>query len=271
MTDWKEKALAYWQTINRMAARRFGEGSLAEEAALAVIDGLRADDWYRLRAYDQKAAFTTFIRTLTARLLEDFARKRFGRARPPLWVKTFGGIWAKLFTALCLERLPVAEAVEVVLQRQTVVGISEIESAAYQLLARIPDCGMHRGLEVAYDEEEKSSDMDLAEPRLDSSVEERQKKELLEAIFHLVLEVEEVTVSDIFYRKFSQVEISLLPEEKLLLKLCYQDGLRVAQAGELLGLTRFQAHGKKRRLMARLKAELERTGLAEELRLLLEL
>ncbi len=269
MTDWKDKALAYWQTINRMAVRRFGEGSLAEEAALAVIDGLRADDWYRLRAYDQKAAFTTFIRTLTARLLEDFARKRFGRARPPLWVKTFGGIWAKLFTALCLERLPVAEAVEVVLQRQTVVGISEIESAAYQLLARIPDCGMHRGLEVAYEEE--YSDMDLAEPRLDSSVEERQKKELLEAIFHLVLGGEEVTVSENFYRKFSQLEISLLPEEKLLLKLCYQDGLGVAQAGELLGLTRFQAHGKKRRLMARLKAELERTGLTEELRLLLEL
>ncbi len=269
MTDWKEKTLAYWQTINRMAMRRFGEGSLAEEAALAVIDGLRADDWQRLRRYDGKAAFATFVRTITARLLEDFARKRFGRVRPPLWVKTFGGIWAKLFTALCLERLSVAEAVEIVLQRQVGVGKSEIESAAYQLLARIPDCGTHRGLEVAY-EEENGSDMRHGDPGTDCPIEERQKKELIEAVFELVLGVNECVTSDALLRKINQVEISLSPEEKLLLKLCYQDGLGVAQAGELLGLTRFQAHGKKRRLMARLKVEFERTGLADELRLLID-
>lgn len=118
-----------------MAARRFGQGVVAEEAALAVIDGLRADNWRRMRGYNEQAVLTTFIRVLTARLLEDFARKRFGRSRPPLWVKTFGGIWSILFTALCLERLPVSEAVEIVLQRQTAAGRKEIESAAYNLLA----------------------------------------------------------------------------------------------------------------------------------------
>lgn len=251
-----------------MAVRRFGEGSLAEEAALAVIDGLRADDWQRMRAYDKKAAFSTFIKTLTVRLLEDFARKRFGRVRPPLWVKTFGGIWEKLFTALCLERLPVTEAVEVVLQRQMTDQKAAIESAAYQLLARIPDCGKHQGLEVAY-EEENSSGIDDGGP--DGSVEKRQKKELVEAIFQLILGAEDVVASDALLRKINQVEIHLSPEEKLLLKLCYQDGLGVVQAGKLLGLTRFQTHGKKRRLMDRLKKELERTGLADELRLLLEL
>lgn len=269
MTDWKEKALANWQTINRMAARRFGEGSLAEEAALAVIDGLRGDNWYRLRVYDEKATFTTFIKSLTARLLEDFARKRFGRVRAPLWVKTFGGIWEKLFIALCLERLPVVDAVEIVAQRQTIAGKPEIESAAYQLLARISDCGMHHGQEVAY-EEENSPDTDRGESIPNRSVEDRQKKELLEAIFQLVLGEQEFEVSDTLLKKINQIEILLSAEEKLLLKLCYQDGLGVAQAGELLGMTRFQAHGKKRRLMARLKGELERTGLAQDLRQLLD-
>ena len=70
-------------------------------------------------------------------------------------------------------------------------------------------------------------------------------------------------------KKNNQLEISLSPDERLLLKLCYQDGLTVAKAGEMLGMSRFQAHGKKRRLMARLKEELERTGLDQELRLLL--
>ncbi len=270
MIDWKEKALAYWGTINSMAVRRFGEGVLAEEAALAVIDGLRADNWHRLTAYSETATFTTFIRTLTERLLEDFARKRFGRVRPPLWVKTFGGIWEKLFTALCLERLPLTDAVEVVLQRQVTIKKNEIESAAYQLLARIPDCGKHQGLEVVY-EEENASNENHVQVILDCSVEERQKKELLEAIFQLVLGEPEFEVSDSLLKKINQLEICLSPEEKLLLKLCYQEGLGVTKAGEMLGMSRFQAHGKKRRLMARLKEEFERTGLAEDLRPLLDL
>jgi RNA polymerase sigma factor (sigma-70 family) len=274
LTDWKEKTLAYWETINRMAARRYGEGVLAEEAALAVIEGLQADDWHRVRAFNEQASFTTFVRSLIARLLEDFARKRFGRVRPPLWVKTFGGIWEKLFTALCLERLPVSEAVEVVLQRQTVAGKSEIEDAAYQLLGRIPDCGHHQGLEVAYDEQEcaegNCAGGNHAESVADRAFEEQQKAELLMAIFQLILGEEEFVVSDPLLQKLNRLQIRLSAEERLLLKLFYQDGLDVAKAGEMLGMSRFQVHGKKRRLMARLKNELERTGLADDLRLLLD-
>lgn len=270
MTDWKEKTLGYLETIDIMATRRFGQGALAEEAALAVIDGLKADNWRRIRAYNEKAKFVTFVRTLTARLLEDFARKRFGRVRPPLWVKTLGGIWSKLFEALCLERLSVTDAVEVVLQRQAVAKRSEIENATYQLLERIPDCGMHHGLEVAY-EEENSSDEGDGKPPLHSVVEEQQKKELFEAIFQITTGEKEFELSGGLLKKMDELEINLAPGEKLLLKLCYQDGLTVAKAGEMLGMSRFQAHGKKRRLMARLKEEFERTGLAEELRPLLEI
>lgn len=274
MTDWKEKTLAHWETINRMAARRYGEGALAEEAALAVIEGLQADDWHKVRAFDEQATFTTYVRSLIARLLEDFARKRFGRVRPPLWVRTFGGIWEKLFTALCLERLSVGEAVEVVLQRQIVAEKSDIEDAAYQLLGRIPDCGRHQGLEVAFDDgdcaEGNCAGGNYVESKADCTLEEQQKVELFAAIFQLVLGEEELVVSDTLLQKLSRLHICLSPEERLLLKLCYQDGLGVAKAGEMLGMSRFQVHGKKRRLMARLKEELERIGLADDLRLLLD-
>jgi RNA polymerase sigma factor (sigma-70 family) len=269
LTDWKEKTLACWETINRMAIRRFGEGVVAEEAALAVIEGLRADNWRRVRAYNEKATFVTFVRTLTARLLEDFSRQRFGRLRPPLWVKTFGGIWAKLFTALCLERLPLGEAVELVLQRQAAAQKSEIEAAASHLLARIPDCGMHQGLEVAFDEEKSTEGGQDKSLNHAHPIEDQQKKELFAAIFQLVLGETELQVSDTLLEKLNRLEIKLSAEEKLLVKLCYQEGLGVAQAGEMLGMSRFQAHGKKRRLMTRLKEEFERTGLAEELRPLL--
>ena len=130
MVDWKKKTVEQWEKINRAAVRRFGDNSLAEEAALAVIEGLEFNDWQRVRGYSGKASFSTYVMVLTARLLEDFARTRFGRVRPPLWVKTMGGIWSKLFTALCLERLKVSEAVEVVFQRQFTSEKKEIDDAA---------------------------------------------------------------------------------------------------------------------------------------------
>ncbi len=61
-----------------------------------------------------------------------------------------------------------------------------------------------------------------------------------------------------------------LPEEKLLLKLCYQDGLGVTEAGAMLGMSRFQVHGRMRRLLARLQEEFARCGLAEVLRPMLD-
>ena len=61
MTDWKKKTVEQWEHINRAAVRRFGDSSLAEEAALAVMDGLEANDWQRLRVYSGKASFSSFV------------------------------------------------------------------------------------------------------------------------------------------------------------------------------------------------------------------
>jgi len=264
--DWKEKTLAHWDSINKMAVRRFGEGTLAEEAALAVIDGLSADDWRRVAAFGGRASFSSFVMTLTARLLEDFARKRFGRVRPPLWVKSLGGIWEKLFTALCLERLRPVEAVEVVLQRQFSAIKKEVEEAAYQLLAKIPGCGKTQGFEVAYEEGMAHSGGAGVEG---SEIEEGEKKSLFSIACQLIFSVDNIEISSGFQEKFKALKIHLSPEEQLLLKLCYQDDLNVSEAGKMLGLTRFQTHGKMRRLMKRLKEEFERVGLDNELLLFL--
>ena len=63
--------------------------------------------------------------------------------------------------------------------------------------------------------------------------------------------------------------IELAPRERLLLKLCFRDGVAVTEAGRMLGWNRFQVHGRLRRLLERLRRELARVGLEEELRLLL--
>ena len=268
MADWKKKTIEQWARINKAAVRRFGDNSFAEEAALAVMEGLEANDWQRVRGYHGKAAFSSYVMALTGRLLEDFARSRFGRVRPPLWVKTMGGIWSKLFIALCLERLKVSEAVEVVFQRQFTAEKKDIEDAAYSLLGRIPDCGVSRGYEVEYDEI-YHGDTPSGALRQGEKAEENERGRMLQYLLQTILGEGEKEISKEVVGKLQSLKIELQPLEKMLLKLCFQDGLGVAAAGRLLGQTRYQAHGRMRRIMARIRREFERIGLDKELYLFL--
>jgi RNA polymerase sigma factor (sigma-70 family) len=264
VTDWKAQTLAHWEQIDRAAVRRFGKNTFAEEAALAVMERLKADDWKSVRSFSGKSTFSTYLRVLTGRMLEDFARSRFGRVRPPSWVKVLGGVWSKLFSALCLERLQVAEAVEVVYQRQKASSKDEIEDAAYSLLSRIPGCGREQGLEVTYDENFPAASS--GKSGIESGLEEKELREVLAVILDLEGE-EGVVLPGERFAGLKKVRIDLQPEEKLILRLCFQDDLSVVAAGRMIGLNRNQAHGKMRRLLARIRRAFEQSGLDRELQL----
>lgn len=236
---------------------------MAEEAALSVVEGLQADDWKRVRDFSGKSLFSTYIRVVTVRLLEDFARKRFGRMRPPLWVKALGGVWERLFELLCLRRLSVHEAVEITAQRE-LEEQREIEDSAYTLLAKIPNCGKHQGLELVSQEIDDVVGAEIT--TVARSFEQKQKEELFTAVVEVVLGSPGIGVSGKFLDKFNELDINLSSDEKLLLRLCYQEDMSVTGAGKMIGMTRFQAHGKMRRLMKRLHEEFSRVGLARELR-----
>jgi len=253
----KDRTLQHWQAINAMATRRFGRGPLAEEAALAVIDGLAAEQWRRVRAYRGQASFASYIRAVSARLLEDFARRRLGGRRPPHWLQAFGGFWLRLFEALCLERLPTYEAVERVRARWPEEPAPSLEEAAHEILARIPDCGMAQGEETELGEEHGAPEEGSAE-----ITERRQQEELLQAVASLLLGIKDQPSQDLV-RRYRDLRLDLGTEEILLLRLCYQDGCSVAEAGDRLGLNRFQAHGRLRRLLGRIRDEMVRCGLAE--------
>jgi len=266
---WQQQAMAHWQTVNRLAARRFPQGVVAEEAALFVMDGLARDDWRRLRAFAGRSTLTTYIVALTLRLLEDFARKRFGRSKPPAWIRRLGGIWLTLFRLLCLERLALGEAAAVA--GNGLPGPTRAaEEAAYRILGEIPDCGARSGESVALDEStvlpEAEGDCSLQEEQL-----AREERHRLFAVLGRLLFDGDVAgeIDPLLLERMAALAPRLAPEERLLLKLCYRDGVAVAEAGRLLGWNRHQTHGRLRRLLARLRQDLAGAGLEEELRLLL--
>jgi RNA polymerase sigma factor (sigma-70 family) len=269
VTIWKERVFKHWDLITALSRRRFGETSLAEEAVLAAIDSLSNDDWQRIKEYKNKAKFKSYLSVVVLRLFEDFSRKRFGRARPPLWITQLGGIWQKLFVALCLERLGLVFAVETVHQQQPKITKENIEDAAYILLGKIPQCGSSNA-ETHFDEiTESEFVVSENEDSENLSYETKESTELLENLFHAICGEEKSFDFTRMSSQYENVNLSLSSEERLLLKLHFQEGLNVTAAGKMLGLTRFQVHGKMKRLMVRLRDEFERVGLAEEIVLVL--
>jgi DNA-directed RNA polymerase specialized sigma24 family protein len=83
-------------------------------------------------------------------------------------------------------------------------------------------------------------------------------------VFRLLTDTPEETVEENL-GALCGLKIQLSPEEKLLLKLCYHDTLSVTRAGAMLGLNRHQAHGRMRRLLARLRADFQSSGLSRDI------
>lgn len=64
--------------------------------------------------------------------------------------------------------------------------------------------------------------------------------------------------------------LSLTPEERLLLRLVFQEGLSVTEAGSRLGLNANQTHGRLRRLLERIRSVWQALGLDQTFKGLLE-
>lgn len=274
--EYKQALTTHWPLINSIAGRRFADDTLAEEAALYVLNRLEEDDYRRLRAFSGRAKFSTYISSLCIRLLEDYSRKKYGRLRPPAWITDLGGIWLFLFQLLCMQRLGVVDAVETAMSKASHNrSLEEVEDAAWKILERIIHCGSHQGQEVSMDDghgeglhTEESIRTKNSTP--EEQLLERERRIFFELLFNTDMERESTSASSqpVWLRKIS---LHLKSEERLLLKLCFQDDLSVTRAGEMLGLNTNQVHGKLRRLLARLRTVFDRAGISDELRQLLHM
>lgn len=263
----QQQATTHWPLINRLAGRRFPQDTLAEEAALFVMDKLAEEDWRRLRAFTGRSSLATYIGALTLRLLEDFARQRFGRLKPPAWVRRLGGIWETLFRLLCMERVTPDAAVAMLTARQSCAATTA-EAAAYQLLGEIPSCGSHRGEQTELAEDLPiDAEEGLSQP--EQQIEDVEREQCLAVLGRILFDEEEGAIDAPGLERLLAVRISLEPRERLLLKLCFRDGVAVAEAGRMLGWNQHQVHGRLRRLLERLRQDFAQAGLEEELRLLL--
>jgi hypothetical protein len=268
----RELVLEHWDLLNSLSRQRFPDTNLSDEALLFVLAALEAADWQKVRAFQGKASFATYLSHVTWRLLEDFARKKFGRPRPPKWVKAQGSLWEEVYRLLCLERRSAASVVENLASGQAGKHREIVGEAVDVILSRISDCGRRNDEIPATQAAQEFADTQPFYLSPENLYMARQRVLLIESLgryFTGGASLEDIDQAD----RWTQILVTrlkgcvdLIPEDQLFLKLIYQEGLTVSAAGGLLGYSSHQAHGRQRRLLARLRAAFKNAGLDQELK-----
>jgi RNA polymerase sigma factor (sigma-70 family) len=236
---------AFMSNITKVAVKRFGDDVLSEECASFVLEGLASDNWKRCQAFKGQSKPTTFLYTIASNLVEEFARKKFGRPRPPTWLKNQGDLWVALWKAICLERQFVASVVDRFCQNGLRTAAT-IEHSITVIKARIPSCGQPGFCERSYDEIEELSDRSGMATSANNNYMEGETEVLntvrvtLESIMSehpaQLAEVEENGEQSSFDISALRKLLSLTDQERVLLRMIYFDGVSKQKAAVAIGL-----------------------------------
>lgn len=260
-TGWLEQ-------LDRLAARRFGKGGLAEEASTYVIEQLSHENWSVLSSFKGQCKPESYLYTLTGNYLEEFARKRFGRPRPPEWLKRNGEVWVQIWKWICLER----EAYESVVDKLSGNALREprfVKEAIFTIKAKIPSCG-ESNKEVLMSKMNKNDDdissieeniPDFATP--DTEITADKHREILLMLSQMLQfdndgrqdpNIEDHVVQE-FSDKFSLLaqRVTLSDEEKLVLRMAFQDGLKYKAIADAMKIPEHQPSRIIKRTLDRIK------------------
>ena len=232
----KKKVFEYWKQLEALSKRRFPQNdNLSQEALLYIVDKLETDRWKRIRAWQGLGHFLPFLMTMASRLLTDFSREKFGYIRKPTWLREKKDpLWDRAYRLLILNKYKRHEAIEVLRSiepKRELWLIEEIIDTVRTRCQKYPN----------FSEQQESLDDKKEQPSCGNQFDqtlEIQDKEMIEALQFLFQKdgAPPVThrVKDIV--AIINPHINLTREDKLLLRLRFQDGLKMENIVKLMQL-----------------------------------
>ena len=275
--DWHTIILdsTWLERLDRACYKRFGQEGLAEEASAYVIDALSQNDWERCSSFTGKAKPETFLYTLCANLIEEFARKRFGRPRPPEWLKNEGDLWVSIWKMVCLERQMPATVID----RLSSIGQRSedlVKGIILTIKGRLPWCGSsHREIPSSafcqYAEDDSFNPEIESEHTLEQSLDNEQYEQSLEILAQLLgfltrpsnksmISINsELPHSEKLLNLGSVLELS--QEERLILKMAYQEGVKLNVIAKALNMPSYQPGRLLKAILKKIEAALLDIGM----------
>jgi len=268
--DWSELVIGEWLSrLDRMALKRFGQQVLADEAVNHVLDKLAADNWSALSGYQGKAQPTSYLNVIAANLLEEFSRSKFGRPRPPVWLKKNGHLWVSIWRQVCLERQLTGQ----VLFNRINDDCSRdyLEDIIRVIKARMPWCGVkHQDIPSDY-LEYGTAIADSGDALTNSAPGESAADDLEELLLVIRLlidpdaEAHDAKIDSVLAIADRLREATALSDQELLiLRMVFVERIKQGVVADTFGLKPYQLSKQLKALMGRLRKGLETAGFDRE-------
>lgn len=241
------------------ARKRYGDSPDAESAYNYALDAISADNFALLdERYAGTGSAAGFLSISFLNQMEEYARSKYPRVRPPAWLKRLGDLWVRTWQMLCLQRQN-PETIVDALGHNTPERRDEIRHATVQIKARVPNCGQYVAEQTTLD--------DAGTPQVietDDAPEEADDREigvvLLQVLGALIDENAVGPQQEAALATLGDAAV-LSDQERLLLQLIYEQGHKIASAARALGLERKQASRLHGAVLQRLRNALAPLGL----------
>jgi RNA polymerase sigma factor (sigma-70 family) len=280
--DWKSLVFesGWMQKLDQLAAKRFGAGGLAEEASSYVIEQLSNNNWANLASFKGQCKPETYLHTVTNNYLEEFSRKRFGRPRPPEWLKRQGELWVQVWKLVCLERQMIQSVIDH-LSCKTLREPAMIKHVISTIKARIPWCG-ESNREIMLEPQDGHSDEDF-DPAERIAHEQTPGDDILQTQFTntllMIASIFNENPTEEFFDETNtqrasamastsierlqtlRERLNLTDEERILLRMVYQDGLKKTAVAKSLGMQEHLPGRILKRVLARISDALQEVGI----------
>lgn len=224
------------RTVRCVARRHAVAPWDAEDLAGQVKLRLIADDYAVLRKFEGRSRLTTYLTTVIHNIFRDFRIRRWGKWRPSAAARRMGDLGVQLEALLYRDRFGEREAFAILRDHFEVEADDrELEAMAGNLRPRTT-----RRIET------EAPLARLESPdRGDRSLRERERAELLERVAAVLREV----------------LASLAPEDRLILRMRFADGLTIRAIADSLEVDRRRMYPRLQRLLLDVRRRIEDAGI----------
>lgn len=243
-----ELYLANRALIDRTSAsvcrRNHASHADAEDFASDVHVHLIENNYAVLRAYKGQAEIAGFLHAVIRRLFQDWRNAHWGRWRPSAAVRREGPIAMLLETMLVRDKRPLDEAIEVLRANH---GVSASAAELTAMAAQFPPRTM-RSFAPIDDLQERADDSTNEYANAAANVERTEAQHTAERTT----------------RALDGVLAQLSTQDQLILRMRFEHGAPVSVISRTLGLEQQPLYRHIERLLASVRAALEREGIAAE-------
>jgi hypothetical protein len=237
---------------------------IAEEALSYVSEKILIDNKKCLQDYDPNRNAAAYFCFIIRRIIRDFRLQKWGRFRPPKsLLKQPNFLLVLVYKLLCWEKRSEEAVVEQLMNSGRDPDL--IEEAIWIIRDTYKNCENPRLREIPIEDE--GSGVDQSDNRFEEvsqtvveNPEDRLLKKQLQYLVQCILQNDPTDIDENYaisekmdkFKKKMKYKFRATDKDRLFLRMVYQDGIKIPEAGRRLKWNKWRSYGKHRRLLTQL-------------------